>query len=225
MQPRGSKLAAMSSSLHLILLATGWAAYGVVHSLLASTVAKCWFEAHFPSCYRGYRLGYNLLAALLLIPPLWLMASYPGHPLWQWPTPVKWLIDGITLLALAAFVWSTRYYDTGEFLGTRQLRRQYTDLYNQAPMSLSPLHRWVRHPWYFLGLVILWTREMDAAFLTSAVMLTLYLTIGARLEDNKLVARYGEPYRLYRKKVPGIVPLPWRHLSRQEAKDILERST
>jgi protein-S-isoprenylcysteine O-methyltransferase Ste14 len=80
----------------------------------------------------------------------------------------------------------------------------------------------VRHPWYFLGLVILWTREMDAALLTSAVVLTLYLAIGARLEDNKLVTLYGESYRRYREKVPGLVPLPWRHLSRQDVVDILK---
>lgn len=215
----------MPPNLHLLLLAALWAVYGGAHSLLASDSAKRRFEARFPNCYRGYRLGYNLLAAVLLVPPLWLMASYPGHRLWQWPPPVNWLIDGVTLLAFAGFVWSARYYDTGEFLGTRQLQKRHTPLHDQVPLCLSPLHRWVRHPWYFLGLVILWTREMDAALLTSAIMLTLYLVIGARLEDNKLVALYGEPYRHYRKKVPGLVPLPWRHLSRQEAEDILKCRT
>jgi protein-S-isoprenylcysteine O-methyltransferase Ste14 len=215
----------MPSSLHLLLVAITWAAYGVVHSLLASTAMKRWFATHFPDYYRGYRLGYNLLAVVLLAPSLWLMLSYPGPPLWQWPTPVNWMVNGITLMALAGFMWSARYYDTGEFLGTRQLRSQRTEPYDEAALSLSPLHRWVRHPWYFLGLAILWTREMDAALLTSAVMLTLYLVIGAHLEDNKLIARYGEPYRRYREKVPGLLPLPWRHLSREDAEDIVKRST
>jgi protein-S-isoprenylcysteine O-methyltransferase Ste14 len=212
----------MSSSLHLSLLALGWVAYGLTHSLLASTAAKRWFKARFPGYYRTYRLGYNLLAAILLIPPLWLMISYPGQSLWHWPMPVNWLLNGITLLAVAGVLWTARYYDISEFLGTHQLRRQPATVHDQGPMSLSPLHRWVRHPWYFLGLVILWTREMDAALLTSAVVLTLYLAIGARLEDNKLVTLYGESYRRYREKVPGLVPLPWRHLSRQDVVDILK---
>jgi protein-S-isoprenylcysteine O-methyltransferase Ste14 len=212
----------MSWKLHLLLLALSWAAYGAAHSALASTAAKGWFLARFPNAYRGYRLGYNLLAAILLVAPLWLMASYPGQPLWRWPAAVAWLPNGIALLALAGFVWSARYYDTGEFLGTRQLRGYPSAPHDQAPMSLSPLHRWVRHPWYFLGLAILWTREMDAALLTSAVILTLYLAIGARLEDGKLVALYGEPYRRYREKVPGLVPLPWRHLSKRDADDLLK---
>jgi protein-S-isoprenylcysteine O-methyltransferase Ste14 len=213
----------MSSSLHLSLLAMSWVAYGVAHSLLASTVAKRWFEARFPAFYRAYRLGYNLLAVVLLVPPLWLMISYHGEPLWRWPMSVNWLLNGIALLAIAGFLWTARYYDTGEFLGTRQLRGQAATVCDQEPMSLSPLHRWVRHPWYFLGLIVLWTREMDAALLTSTVVLTLYLAIGARLEDSKLINRYGEPYRRYRSRVPGLIPLPWRHLSREDAEDLLRQ--
>jgi protein-S-isoprenylcysteine O-methyltransferase Ste14 len=160
-----------------------------------------------------------------LLPPVWLLFSYPGQTLWRWPAAVHGLLDALALLALAGFAWSTRYYDTGEFLGTRQLRDPGTTPIDRAPLSLSPLHRWVRHPWYFLGLVILWTRPMDAALLTSAIVLTGYVVIGARLEDAKLVERYGEAYRHYRKQVPGLLPRPWRHLSSAAAKDLLKRST
>jgi len=88
-------------------------------------------------------------------------------------------------------------------------------------MSLSFAHRFVRHPWYFLGLVIIWTREMNAAFLLTAVTLTLYLFIGSRQEEKKLVACFGEQYRKYQVSVPGLVPRPWRYLSRQQADEIL----
>lgn len=214
----------MTPTLHLILLAAAWVAYGVLHSVLASTSAKRWFEIRFPRYFRGYRLGFNLLAAVLLLPPVWLLFSYPGQPLWRWPAAVNGLPDALALLALAGFVWSTRYYDTAEFLGTRQLRGSSTTPADRALLSLSPLHRWVRHPWYFLGLVILWTRPMDAAMLTSAIVLTGYVVIGARLEDAKLVEYYGEAYRHYRKQVPGLIPRPWRHLSSAAAEDILKRS-
>lgn len=212
----------MSAGFHLVLLATSWVLYAGVHSLLASLSAKRLIQRRFPDHYQGYRLAYNGLAALLLIPPLWLLASYPDSPLWHWPVPLNWLADATALLAVAGFGWSLRYYDTGEFMGTRQLKVPAT-LLDQAPLTLSPLHRWVRHPWYFLGLVIIWTREMNAALLVTAVMLTVYLVIGSRLEDAKLIATYGDTYRRYRDKVPGLLPLPWRHLSSQDAARLLQQ--
>jgi len=214
----------MPASLHLALLAVSWILYAAVHSLLASTRAKQAVQRRFPDHYRTYRLVYNGLAGLLLIPPLWLLASYPGSPLWHWPAPLDWLADAAALLAVGGFGWSLRYYDTGEFLGTRQLRNAPAEAEDQTPLTLSPLHRWVRHPWYFLGLVIIWTREMNTALLITAVMLTLYLVIGSRLEDNKLIATYGDAYRRYRARVPGLLPLPWRHLSPQEAANLLREA-
>jgi len=214
----------MSAASHLILLAISWTVYAAVHSLLASTRVKRAFQRRFPRHYRGYRLTYNLLAGVLLIPPLWLLAGYTGEPLWRWPVPLNWLADLAALLAVAGFGWSLRYYDSGEFLGTRQLASSHLPVQDQAPLTLSPLHRWVRHPWYFLGLVILWTREMNAALLLTAVMLSLYLVIGSRLEDTKLIAIYGDAYRRYRDRVPGLLPVPWRYLSRAEAADIQQQS-
>jgi len=214
----------MPDTLHLVLLALSWGLYAVLHSLLAATSVKQAVQRHWPRHYRAYRLTYNLLAGALLIPSLWLLAAYPGGPIWRWPAPLDWLANGLALVAVAGFAWSLRYYDTGEFLGTHQLRNAENAAQDEAPLTLSPLHRWVRHPWYFLGLVIIWTREMNAALLVSAVMLTLYLVAGSRLEDKKLIALYGEAYRRYRNKVPGLVPLPWRRLSRREADEIQQQS-
>lgn len=211
----------MSPSTQLYLLATLWILYALVHSLLASLRFKRIIRQRFPDSFPGYRLGYNLLAILLLVPPVWLLISYPGDLLWHWPEPVRWLADTLAILAILAFLWSIRIYDTGEFLGLSQLRKKTPSVDDQAPMSLSAPHRYVRHPWYFLGLVVIWTREMNAAFLITAVILTLYLWIGSRLEERKLLSCYGEQYRHYRKSVPGLFPLPWRYLSRKQAEDIL----
>jgi protein-S-isoprenylcysteine O-methyltransferase Ste14 len=214
----------MSETLHLALLALSWGLYAILHSLLAATPVKQAVQRRLPRHYRAYRLTYNLLAGILLIPSLWLLATFPGGMLWRWPAPLDWLADSLALLALAGFAWSLRYYDTGEFLGTRQLRDTGNAGQDEAPLTLSPLHRWVRHPWYFLGLVIIWTREMNAALLVSAVILTLYLIAGSRLEDRKLITVYGDAYRHYRGKIPGLFPLPWRRLSKREADDIQQQS-
>jgi hypothetical protein len=37
------------------------------------------------------------------------------------------------------------------------------------------------------------------------------------LEERKLVALHGDAYREYRRRVPPLVPLPWRRLGSDEA--------
>lgn len=207
----------MSSAAHLMLLAAAWILYGLIHSVLAGHACKAWVRKRFPTGFKAYRLTFNLAALLLLSVPLALLFSYPGDPLWRWPGIWGWLADAAALAAIAGFVATYRIYDSGEFLGTSQLRKASVTLDDQAPMRVSWAHRFVRHPWYFLGLVIIWTREMNAALLVSAVILTLYVLIGSRLEERKLVGLYGEQYRDYRQRVPGLIPLPWQYLSRHES--------
>lgn len=205
----------MSAPLELTVLALSWVAYGLIHSLLASIRIKAVVEKRLPRGFRAYRLVYNLAALVLLIPPLWLMTRYEGAPLWQWPVPLNWLADGLAVAALIGFAASLRLYDTGEFLGIRQLRNYAID--DHAPLRISWAHRYVRHPWYFLGLVVIWTREMNAAWLVSALVVTAYLLLGSRLEERKLIQRFGETYRSYRRRVPGLLPWPGRYLKPREA--------
>jgi len=211
----------MTPETQLIVLGASWIVYGLIHSLLASERAKYLVKKAFPNGFRAYRLTYNLLASLLLLPPLWLMFNYPGELLWHWPNWLRWIMDGAAIAALAGFAFSLRMYDNAEFLGLRQLSCPLDAVSEVPSLSLSTAHRFVRHPWYFYGLVILWTREMNAALLASAIVITLYFVIGSRLEERKLVMLYGEAYRTYQRRVPALIPLPWRYLTRTQANAIL----
>lgn len=211
----------MTAGTHLTLLAASWILYALIHTVLASRTGKSWFQSRFPGKFPVYRLLFNVVAILLLVLPLWLLYSYPGTPLWRWPPILGWLADGAALAAALGFLWTMRVYDSAEFLGLRQLRRSTADILRPTPLRLSWAHRFVRHPWYFFGLVILWTREMNAALLVTALILTLYLAAGSRREESDLIERYGDQYREYRKQVPGLFPLPWRFLSARQARDIV----
>ena len=203
--------------IELIPLAFVWLGYFVIHSLLASIAVKRYVATHWPTAMPAHRLGYNLLATLLLLPPLWLILSWDGPWLWRWSGSLMWLAWLLTAAAIAAFLWSLRYYDGREFLGLRQLSNRVASVEDQEHLRLSPLHRWVRHPWYSIALLLIWTRDMHAAMLLSAISMSLYFVIGSRLEERKLIRYHGESYRRYRALVPGLLPLPWRHLSEQQA--------
>ncbi len=193
-------------------LALSWLGYFIIHSVLASIRCKQFIATKWPAAMPAYRLIYNVQAVLLLAAPLWLTAKYSGPWLWQWSGVTMWFATGLSALAIAGFLWSLKFYDSSEFLGFRQLSKRITSVDDQEQFHLSPLHRWVRHPWYFFALILIWTRDMNAAMLLSAVLLTLYFVIGSRFEERKLIRYHGERYRHYRELVPGLIPLPWKYL-------------
>lgn len=214
-----------STALNLVFLAGGWIAYGVLHSVLASLTLKRWLSRRLPGLMPAYRLVYNAVAVGLILPLLWFTYSLPGPALWAWHGPWGWLANILAAGAIAGFLWSLRYYDGAEFLGLRQLLRGEHAPEDQEHLHLSPLHRVVRHPWYSFGLVILWTRDMNAPLLVTAAALTLYLVIGSRLEERQLIAYYGDAYREYRRRVPALIPLPWKRLDSTTAKRLEQQAS
>ena len=206
----------------LIAIALAWCLYFALHSVLAANATKAWVGRRWPQSLPAYRAAFNLISLVALLPVLWLLYTTGGPWLWRWQGVLWWLANGLALAALLCFAASTRAYDMDEFLGLRQLRRSAAD--DKADFALSLFHRYVRHPWYCFGLVLLWTRDMNAPLLVSAVAVTLYLVVGSRLEEHKLIAQYGQAYRDYIDKVPGLIPLPWKHLTAAEA-EALTRSS
>jgi len=209
------------NALILVLL---WSGYVAVHSVLASLAVKQWLTRKLPQITPYYRIGFNVLATLLLIIPVGYMVINRGDLIWAWPYYLKWLADTLTVFAVIIFLWTLQYYDMREFLGLRQRHDQQQDIRDQETFKLSPIHRYVRHPWYFLALVIIWTRDMDVMMLTTAIVVSLYFFLGSRLEEKKLIIYHGEIYRRYCEKVPGLIPRPWRYLTREQAAQLLEKS-
>ncbi len=201
--------------IELCLIACAWLVYGVLHSVFAAEKFKSLIERRWPSFWTAYRLIYNLLAIVLLQPVLWVTYQFQGAPLWHIPSWIAWPALVITI---AGFVWSLKWYDGATFLGLRQWRDQLGPDGKCEAFRLSPLHRYVRHPWYALALLLLWTRDLNAAWLVAAIIITLYFIIGSRLEENKLAAHYGSAYRRYCRRVSGLLPIPGRSLSVDEAR-------
>lgn len=202
-------------------LAVLWLGYFVLHSALASHRMKHRIGHLGPRWTAVYRLLYNGIALLTLLPLLWWLYQKPGPMLWQWHGLSAWLASALALAAVAGFVVTWRQYDGDEFLGWRQWRERMREADGREEFCISTFHRHVRHPWYCFGLVILWTRDMNLALLVSALLMTAYLIVGAHLEEQKLLRRHGEAYRRYMARVPGLMPWPGRSLSQAEADDLI----
>lgn len=200
---------------HWLLLILAWLAYFAIHSLLASLRCKQWITRHWPFIGQRYRLWYNLVATVLLGAPAGLSWSHPGSLLWHWTGVERWVALAAGAIGITGFLVATRSYDMRTFIGWDSTPEPAVE--TVPPLRISALHRFVRHPWYFFGLLILWSFPMDTARLIGAACITLYVIVGSRLEERKLVMVYGNAYRQYRRKVPALVPLPWRWLDRESA--------
>lgn len=197
----------------LAALVLAWAGWGALHSLLAGATAKAWLAARWPQLAARERLLYNAIALLTLAAPLALLSAASGAPLWPVPPALRVAADLAAAAAGIAFLWTLRWYDGWAFLGLRSAAPDSPP----AGLVISPMHRWVRHPWYALALVVIWTREMDAAWLCSAVALTAYLVIGARHEEQALAREHGEAWQAYAARVPALLPWRGRALDAQTA--------
>lgn len=208
----------------LAWIAFAWVVYGAVHSLLASFAFKNRIARRWPDAMPAYRMAFNIFAGLSLLPVLWLVYGTESEWLWRWTGAWAWLANGLALAAIAAAMVAGPAYDMNEFLGLRQIRQADHGIEDREGFRISRLHRHVRHPWYSLCLVLLWTRDMNGAFLVSAIAVTLYFILGSRLEENKLIAIHGDAYREYRKRVPGLLPSPWRYLRQLDVDRLMQGS-
>jgi protein-S-isoprenylcysteine O-methyltransferase Ste14 len=206
------------------LLALVWLAYFIIHSVLASLGLKTRVASHFPRWLPAYRIVFNGLAILLLLIPLELLRSYQGAPLWQWQGYELLLANGLRIATIIGFLWTLKFYDGSELLGFRQLREKQPSIEDQENFHISPFHRYVRHPWYFFAMIYIWAGSMDATWLVSAIMISLYFIVGSRLEERKLLRYHGEVYARYARVVPGLFPLPWRFLSPEAADELLKNN-
>jgi len=206
----------------LILLCTVWVIYFAIHSLLAGVTFKGFVENRWPDMMIYYRAIFNCIALLLLIPPFYLSSRLNSVQLWEWHGHWAWFANTLAGLAALGILSTLRGYDGFAFLGFRQIKKHSTDV--ESDLNISFPHRFVRHPWYFFALVIIWTRNFDQIFLVTASMITLYFIIGSRLEEKKLITIHGQSYRNYQKKVPGLIPGPWRYLDENSAREIEQKT-
>jgi protein-S-isoprenylcysteine O-methyltransferase Ste14 len=187
--------------------ALGWAAFGVLHSALASRSGTALLQRAFG---RVHRLAYNAVASITLAPLLVWSLQPGGRPLFHWEGPLEAV--RILLLAGAAllFLAGGRHFRLGQFLGTDQLRGESgSGLGARGRLDVRGVLGVIRHPWYAGTLLLIWSRDLDRSALASNLVLTAYVVVGTLLEERKLVAEFGEAYREHQRRVSMFVPLKW----------------
>ena len=125
--------------------------------------------------------------------------------LYQLPFPAIILTTLGQFTGVAIIVLGILQTDLWHFVGLRQIMAQENQ--RSSKMITSGLYGWVRHPLYTGGLLLIWLMPvMTINFLTLFILLTIYLIVGAKSEEERLIHEFGDDYREYQKTVPMLLP-------------------
>ncbi|MDN5201783.1 isoprenylcysteine carboxylmethyltransferase family protein [Fulvivirgaceae bacterium BMA10] len=190
-----------------LILILGWIIYFFIHSLMASLKCKSLFNQLFKKPFKYYRLLYSIVSVIGLIPLAVLHIILPNELIVDQTDMGKVL--GLLLAGVGVIVikQAFRVHNLKSFLGLEPSRE--TSNSGPSPLKQFGILARVRHPIYtgtisiFLGLVIY---QPSITNLISTICVIIYILVGIRLEEARLIEEFGQSYIEYKKKVPMLFP-------------------
>ncbi len=181
--------------------------YFILHSLFATR--RFWRIISLEG--EGYRRSlYVCFAGLTIIGVTVHWVPVP-NVIWQTTEQARLLLDIIYWIGCAIVVVSQLCVDIFAFLGVRDLwllllGKKGASTTTETLVFRGP-YRYCRHPLYIGLLVMLWSAStMSVGRMIFATITTLYIVVGTKLEERKLVEDFGDSYCHYQKEVPGFFP-------------------
>jgi len=184
--------------------------FAVIHSLLATDHIKIKAERLLKGKFRYYRLIYTIISFPTFAPAFLIWLKYTAS------TPLVYSISGwlypifflIRLLGTGLFVYAAFQTDMLEFTGMRQIYAKNVKPENR--LITKGAYGIVRHPLYTGGISALFTKmEMSLLDLTAVLLVSIYLIVGAFIEEKRLISAFGEDYRKYQQQVSMFIPVKW----------------
>ena len=173
---------------------------GMVRRSARERVAR-WVRAPYYAALYSIASAITLLAVILLWQPT-------DQFLFRLRGPARWLSVCTAGLAIAGFAWGVRALRGFDPFGALPLKADLRGAPTPPPtfVALGP-YRYVRHPLYLFMLVLIWsTPRLSTDQLLFNVLWTVWIVVGAKLEERDLVADFGTTYHQYQLSVPMLIP-------------------
>ena len=207
----------------MIQAAGATAAFGVLHSMLASRAAKEAAAGLVGERNRDglYRAFFNVQATVTTGMLVAYVARRPGRELYRVRGPARAAMHAGQAASLVMVVAAAHEVGMLRFGGLRSLAAWAAggpvppspEAQGPAPNGEGRLEaggpfRLSRHPTNFWALPVLWLwPRMTTPLLAFNVAATVYFVIGSKREEERLLEAYGAEYRRYvRSGVPFYVP-------------------
>ena len=200
-----------------LLLIFLWSAFCFLHSFMITPSVTDFLKEKAGKYYRYYRLFYNLFSILILTPIVVYSYSIMEKPFFTWHgylLPLRYLL---LLVGLLIFYAGSRHYSMRTFLGINQLNEgvDHGLINNSGMIGKGGIMGVVRHPFYTGSFLVIWAGNLDTTRLIINSILSIYLIVGTMLEEQKLLAEFGDVYRDYQKEVSML--FPWKYIKKKIA--------
>ena len=195
----------------MVMLAVLWIIWCALHSGMISVTTTGYLKRWLGKRFRIYRLVFNLVAIVTVIPVMVYEQQLRGPMLFRWEGFLILFQVILLISAILLFLAGARHYDLLQFSGVRQIKTgsSHNALTETGELDTTGILDITRHPWYLGGILIVWTRDIDISALVANIILTLYFIVGTVLEERKLLIEYGDDYRRYQEKVSMLIPIKW----------------
>jgi protein-S-isoprenylcysteine O-methyltransferase Ste14 len=187
-----------------LILVGAVALWAAIHSWLASSGMKRFARRQLGEAgARAYRLFYNAFSVVSVVPILVLWRGMPDRVLYSVGSPWSTIMLGGQAAALVLLFLAFLQTGALAFAGIAQLLGDKAS----SGLTTTGFYGLVRHPLYLFGLILLWlTPSMSVNQLAVSAVLTIYLFVGARLEERRLLMEFGTAYEDYSARTPMILP-------------------
>ena len=196
-------------ALYLIFL---YAAFAVLHTVLAGLDIKRRIAKKYPGIMPWYRLLYNIFAIISFY-YVYELSPRIDIKLYDLQYPYDFIILFFQLQMLLGILWTLRYFNAKEFFGIDQILRKLKGSYNalsldeNSELIIKGPYLWCRHPLYLFFILFLALRPyMFLDYLISLICITLYFYIGSIYEEKRMIDKFGDHYREYIKHIPRLIP-------------------
>ena len=186
------------------ILACGWIAYCMLHSILAATSVKKFPRRWMGGHSRFYRLYYSIFSFIGLMGLFYLMLTMSSPQIFV--TSSATTIAGIFILTTGALIMAIcigKYFF--QLSGLKSLVREGSS----NELMITGIHKYVRHPLYTGTFIFIWGLLVAIPLLSvliTNIIITIYTLIGIRFEEMKLEKEFGASYKLYKQTTPMLIP-------------------
>jgi methanethiol S-methyltransferase len=186
-----------------------WIAYCALHSYLISIGFTNLMIRLLRNYYAFYRLFYVVISLVLLIPLIKFTDQADTRIIITYAYPWSIARYALTAGSLIMFFYAFFFnYDSLSFFGIRQILnfKKPTDMDLSKDIRKNGLLGIIRHPMYLALIIYLWCQTFRLMDIMINTVLTMYVVIGTKLEERKLVMEYGDKYVKYQQEVPMLIP-------------------
>lgn len=177
----------------------------IQHSIMVRKSFKTFLSGFFPELYLDAVYSISSGITLLTLSVLW---QNSGSEIVSLEGAFRIAARTLFMVAAAGMAWTYSAFSGFDPFGAKKLiahdsGRQQKNI----PFVVKGPFRYVRHPIYALMIVMIWSApDISPERLTFNILWTLWILLGAHLEERDLVDAFGDSYIEYKKTTPMFIP-------------------